>query len=92
MSPADGVAGIAKTKEGRTWHKAEHRVDPDPEELVAVTLEGADQGDATTLDGTSERKGLFISPKCVHLIRLGSVRARATGAEDVFWNATGLCV
>lgn len=37
-------------KEGRTWHKAEHGVDLDT--VVAVTLQGADQGDATTLDTT----------------------------------------
>ena len=81
-----------RKKDARTWHKAEHGVDLDTEAVVAVTLQGADQGDATTLDTTFERKGLFIAPRCVQLIRLGSVRARATGADDVFWNTTRFCV
>lgn len=46
MDEAGGwSAGITKMKEGRTWHKAEHRVDLDTEAVVAVTLQGADQGD-----------------------------------------------
>lgn len=53
MDEAGGwSAGITKMKEGRTWHKAEHGVDLDTEAVVAVTLQGADQGDATTLDTT----------------------------------------
>lgn len=65
MSPADGGAGIAKMKEGRTWHKAEHVVDLDTEAVVAVTLEGADQGDATTLDTTlSERAYSYHRNAC----------------------------
>src|SRR5216684_1196350 len=53
-SPADGDARIAKMKDGRTHlaHKAEHAVDVDTGAVVAVTLQGADQGDTTTLDET----------------------------------------
>ena len=49
-SPSDGDARIAKMKDGRTHlaHKAEHAVDMDTGAVVAVTLQGADQGDTTT--------------------------------------------
>jgi len=54
MSPADGDARIAKMKDRRTHlaHKAEHAVDLDTGAVVAVTLQGADKGDTTTLDQT----------------------------------------
>jgi transposase len=44
-------AKIAKMKDGRTHlaHKAEHAVDLETGALVAVTLQGADQGDTTTI-------------------------------------------
>ncbi len=53
-SPADEDARIAKMKDGRTHlaHKAEHAVDMDTGAVVAVTLQGADRGDTTTLDET----------------------------------------
>jgi hypothetical protein len=42
-------------KDGRTHlpHKAEHAVDLETGTLVAVTLQGADQGDTTTIVETS---------------------------------------
>jgi transposase len=45
-SPADQDARIAKMKDGRTHlaHKAEHAVDLDTGAIVAVTLQGAEQG------------------------------------------------
>ena len=54
MSPTDTDARIAKMKDGRTHlaHKAEHAVDLDTGAVVAVTLQGADKGDTTTLDQT----------------------------------------
>ena len=53
-SPADEDARITKMKDGRTHlaHKAEHAVDLDTGAVVAVTLQGAEQGDTTTLDET----------------------------------------
>src|SRR5271168_2624042 len=49
--PWDTDAKIAKMKDGRTHlaHKAEHAVDLETGALVAVTLQGADQGDTTTI-------------------------------------------
>jgi transposase len=53
-SPSDADARIAKMKDGRTHlaHKAEHAVDLASGALVAVTLQGADQGDTTTAQET----------------------------------------
>ena len=47
----DPDAKVAKMKDGRTHlaHKAEHAVDLDTGAIVAVTLQGADQGDTTTI-------------------------------------------
>ena len=55
-NPNDPDAKIAKMKDGTTHlsHKAEHAVDLDTGAIVAVTLEGADQGDTTTLWKTVE--------------------------------------
>jgi transposase len=54
-SPADPDAKVAKMKDGRTHlaHKAEHAVDLDTGAIVAVTLQGADQGDTTTIVDTA---------------------------------------
>ena len=62
-SPADGDARIAKMKDGRTHlaHKAEHAVDLDTGAVVAVTLQGADQGDTTTLDETLNEAGMAVA-------------------------------
>ena len=50
-NPNDPDAKITKMKDGRTHlaHKAEHAVDLDTGAIVAVTLQGADQGDTTSL-------------------------------------------
>jgi transposase len=54
-SPADPDAKVAKMKDGRTHlaHKAEHAVDLDTGAIVAVTLQGADEGDTTTIIETA---------------------------------------
>jgi transposase len=61
-SPADGDARITKMKDGRTHlaHKAEHAVDLDTGAVVAVTLQGADQGDTRTLDETLCEAGIAV--------------------------------
>src|SRR6266581_2899608 len=62
-SPADEDARIAKMKDGRTHlaHKAEHAVDLDTGAVVAVTLQGADKGDTTTLDATLSEAGIAVA-------------------------------
>jgi transposase len=54
VSPSDVDAKITKMKDGRTHlaHKAEHAVDLETGALVAVTLQGADLGDTTTVRET----------------------------------------
>ena len=53
--PHDPDARVAKMKDGRTHlaHKAEHAVDLETGAIVAVTLQGADQGDTTTIVETA---------------------------------------
>jgi transposase len=55
-SPADPDAKIAKMKDGRTHlaHKAEQAVDMTSGAIVSVTIQGADQGDTSTLGKTLE--------------------------------------
>src|ERR1700676_502137 len=57
-SPVDGDARIAKMKDGRTHlaHKAEHAVDLESGAVVAVTLQGADLGDTTTVHETLKQE------------------------------------
>jgi transposase len=52
--PHDPDARITKMKDGRTHlaHKAEHAVDLQTGAIVGVTVQGADQGDTTTIETT----------------------------------------
>jgi transposase len=52
--PLDPDAKVAKMKDGRTHlaHKAEHAIDLKTGAVVAVTLQGADLGDTTTITAT----------------------------------------
>ena len=52
--PYDPDARVTKMKDGRTHlaHKAEHAVDLETGAVVAVTLQGADEGDTTTIEQT----------------------------------------
>ena len=62
-SAVDEDARVTKMKDGRTHlaHKAEHAVDMDTGAVVAVTLQGADQGDTTTLDETLCEAGMAVA-------------------------------
>ena len=53
--PADPDAKVTKMKDGRTHlaHKSEHAVDLDTGAIVAVTVQGADEGDTTTIIETA---------------------------------------
>jgi len=55
-SPADPDAKVTKMKDGRTHlaHKSELAVDMATGAIVAVTIQGADQGDTTTIKKTLE--------------------------------------
>ncbi len=52
--PHDSDAKITKMKDGRTHlaHKAEHAIDLETSAIVAVTVQGADQGDTRTIQTT----------------------------------------
>jgi transposase len=54
-NPHDPGAKVAKMKDGRTHraHKAEHAVDLETGAIIAVTLQGADEGDTTTIVETA---------------------------------------
>jgi transposase len=54
-NPHDPDAKVTKMKDGRTHlaHKAEHAVDLDTGAIVAVTLQGADEGDTATIVETA---------------------------------------
>jgi transposase len=54
-NPFDPDAKITKMKDGRTHlaHKAEHAIDLDSGAMVAVTVQGADVGDTTSLVETT---------------------------------------
>jgi len=55
-NPNDPDAKITKMKDGRTHlaHKQEHAVDMDTGAIVAITVQGATEGDTSTLEGTLE--------------------------------------
>ena len=52
--PHDPDARITKMKDGRTHlaHKSEHAIDMDTGAIVAITVQGADQGDTATVHQT----------------------------------------
>jgi transposase len=54
MNPHDPDAKVTRMKDGRTHlaHKAEHAVDLETGAIVAVTVQGADEGDTTTMVDT----------------------------------------
>src|SRR6266487_3138759 len=57
VNPHERDARITKMKDGRTHlaHKAEHAVDMKTGAIVVVTIQGADEGDTTTLKETQKR-------------------------------------
>ena len=63
VNPHDPDAPIAKMKDGSTHlaHKAEHAVDMETGAVVAVTLQGADQGDTTSYIETLAQAGERIA-------------------------------
>ena len=68
MSPSDPDARITKMKDGQTHlaHKAEHAVDLCSGALLAVTLQGADQGDTTTIHQTLAEAGEAMAESIEH--------------------------
>src|SRR6202166_741902 len=67
-NPHDVDARIAKLKDGSTHlaHKAEHAVDLSSGALLAVTVQGADQGDTTTIHQTLAEAGEAVAELIEH--------------------------
>jgi transposase len=67
-SPSDPDARITKMKDGGTHlaHKVEHAVDLSSGALLAVTLQGADQGDTTTMHQTLAEAGEAVAELIEH--------------------------
>jgi transposase len=67
-NPYDPDARIAKMKDGSTHlaHKAEHAVDLSSGALLAVTVQGADQGDTTTIHQTLAEAGEAVAELIEH--------------------------
>ena len=67
-NPHDVDARIAKMKDGSTHlaHKAEHAVDLSSGALLAVTAQGADQGDTTTIHQTLAEAGEAVGELIEH--------------------------
>ena len=70
QSPVDSDAKITRMKDGRTHlaHKAEHVVDASSGVVVAVTIQGADEGDTSTIEeslseATSNIKRVKAKPR-----------------------------
>jgi transposase len=63
VNPHDSDARITKMKDGGTHlaHKAEHAVDMDTGVVVAVTLQEANLGDATTVKETLAEAGVAFT-------------------------------
>ena len=68
QNPYDPDARIAKMKDGSTHmaHKTEHAVDLSSGALLAVTLQGADQGDTTTIHQTLAEAGEAVAELIQH--------------------------
>ena len=60
VGPVHGVKAVQHLLRPAA-HKAEHAVDLDTGAVVAVTLQGADKGDTTTLDQTLCEAGMAVA-------------------------------
>jgi transposase len=84
--PHDPDARIAKMKDGSTQmaHKAEHAVDLETGAIVAVTLQGADLVDTTTLRETVAEAGEWIAETAAAVNNEAEgERVSAEGPEEV---------
>lgn len=88
VNPHDRDARVAKMKDGRTHlaHKAEHAVDLDSGAVVAVTLQGADKGDTTTLTETLAQAGETVAELVLREAEnasAGEPKVNVAGIEEV---------
>ena len=83
--PHDPDARITKMKDGRTHlaHKAEHAVDLETGAIVGVTVQGADQGDTTTIAETVTAAAEELETVTAAAEELETVTAAAEELETV---------
>lgn len=87
-NPYDAEARITRMKDGSTHlaHKAEHAVDLSSGALLAVTLQGADQGDTTTLPHTLAEAGEAVAELTEHeatTAPMAEPKVHVAGIEEV---------
>jgi len=87
-NPYDPDARIAKMKDGSTHmaHKAEHAVDLSSGALLAVTVQGADQGDTTTIHQTLAEAGDAVAELIEHEVATAPAeepKVNLGGVEEV---------
>jgi transposase len=86
-NPHDPDARITKMKDGSTHlaHKAEHAVDLSSGALLAVTVQGADQGDTTTVHQTLAEAGEAVVELLEHEATTAPVEPKVNlaGIEEV---------
>ncbi len=95
--PHDPDARIAKMKDGRTRlaHKAEHATDLETGTIVGVTVQGADQGDTTTIQRTlpeaaEQLEAVAAICECVKVIEeLVATRAITVARPCTNWRRSG---
>src|SRR5499425_3122446 len=85
VNPHDEDARITKMKDGRTHlaHKAEHAVDFESGAVLAVTLQGADQGDTTTVAETLAQAGENVADLIATEEPSSKPKAHLKGIEEV---------
>jgi len=85
VNPHDGDARITKMKDGRTHlaHKAEHAVDFQSGAVLAVTLQGADQGDTATVRETLAQAGENVADLIATEEPSSKPKAHLKGIEEV---------
>ena len=85
VNPHDRDARITKMKDGRTHlaHKAEHAVDFQTGAVLAVTLQGADQGDTTTVRETLSQAGENVADLIATEEPSSKPKAHLKGIEEV---------
>jgi transposase len=85
VNPHDGDARITKMKDGRTHlaHKAEHALDFQTGAVLAVTLQGADQGDTTTVRETLAQAGENVADLIATEEPSSKPKAHLKGIEEV---------
>ncbi|MEZ5403656.1 MAG: hypothetical protein R2729_28510 [Bryobacteraceae bacterium] len=85
VNPNDPDARVTKMKDGSTHmaHKAEHAVDMETGAIVAITLQGADQGDTKTIRQTLAEAGENTAGVAAEVNTAAAELVNPEGPEEV---------